>query len=65
MTRAEFHAIRIRIGLSQSQLGRVLGRNERTIRRIEKGEDWQKKTGEVPDDLVGPMLELDARFGKP
>ena len=38
MKKEEFKQLRISLGLSQSKLGKVVGVNDRSIRRFESGE---------------------------
>ena len=63
VTPADFKAIRIRLGLSQNELGRLVRLSGRTVRRIENEEPWAGKIGNgIDDKLKTAMLELDRRL---
>lgn len=56
MTPSEFKDIRKLLSLSQSELGEVINRDRRTIRRYEQG-DW-----EVPPEIALAMEALESRY---
>lgn len=63
MSPAEFKAIRIRLNLSQNELGRIVRLSGRTLRRIENEEPWAGKIGNGIDDrLEAAILELDRQM---
>jgi len=58
MTGPEFKATRVSLGLSQSEMGRIIRKSERTIRRYEKGDL------PILEDVAAAADELSRQFGK-
>lgn len=56
MTGAKFKSIRQSLGLSQSEMGRIIRKSERTIRRYEKDE-WG-----IQEDVEIAAQELERQF---
>lgn len=59
MTGPEFKATRVSLGLSQSEMGRIIRKSERTIRRYEKG------ALPILEDVAAAADELSRQFGAP
>lgn len=58
MTGPEFKATRVSLGLSQSEMGRIIRKSERTIRRYEKGDL------PILEDVAAAADELSRQFGE-
>jgi len=58
MTGPEFKATRVSLGLSQSEMGRIIRKSERTIRRYEKGDL------PILEDVAAAADELFRQFWK-
>ena len=57
MTGSEFKAARVALGLSQSEMGRIIRKSERTIRRYEKG------VLPILEDVAAATEELSRQWG--
>lgn len=64
MLPADFKAIRVRLGLSQRELGRIIRLSDRQVRRIEKDEMWPGRSDGIAADIVTAMKELEAQFAE-
>jgi transcriptional regulator with XRE-family HTH domain len=56
MTGPEFKSTRVSLGLSQSDMGRIIRKSERTIRRYEKGDL------PILEDVAAAADELSRQF---
>lgn len=57
MTGPEFKSIRVSLGLSQSEMGWIIRKSERSLRRYEKGDL------PILEDVAGAASELMKQFG--
>lgn len=58
MTGPEFKSIRVSLGLSQSEMGRIIRKSDRSLRRYEKGDL------PILEDVAGAADELMKQFGE-